>query len=255
MRWAVEVQRTELERRNLEDLLRGLGFTLVDGGEHLAFTSPEIDKCSSSAEVFEIGKKVRNAFGGPAQVDPQFTIGSIEDHSCVPPRRHALLEVQSCVHTVTSVFPATLTVTPPAHLSPAQLDAWHRDRAEQEYQAKLVEQRLRLEPSFLEPRAAKVLEYLAATNPGADVLYKVYELIEGPPKGRKALHAQFGVSASEFDRFRDAVHNQAVSGDWARHAFPEEPRTSNPMSKGEAEQFVRSLAERWLASLRKSPPP
>jgi hypothetical protein len=44
MKWAVEIQETSLERRNLEDLLNGLGFALIDGIQFPAFTSPEIDE-------------------------------------------------------------------------------------------------------------------------------------------------------------------------------------------------------------------
>jgi hypothetical protein len=79
MKWAVEIQKTNLERRNLEDLLNGLGFALIDGVQFPAFTSPEIDGCDTAAAVFEIAKQLRAAFTGPAQVDPTFALGSVID--------------------------------------------------------------------------------------------------------------------------------------------------------------------------------
>lgn len=254
MKWAVEVQHTALDRRNLEDLLGGLGFSLIDGVQFPAITSPEIDQCNSPAEVFAVGKKVRSAFHGPAQIDPQFTLGSVEDYSSTPPRRYAFLEAQPAVCT-TKFGTATLTVGPPAGFSPQELETWHRDRAEQEYQSKLEAQRKRLEPAYLEPRAVKVLEYLATAAPRAEILYKIYELIEEHPNNRVAFHTMFGVSANDFKRFQDSVHNPAVSGDWARHAYLDTPRTANPMSKSEAERFVRTLADRWLTHIRTGLPP
>jgi hypothetical protein len=254
MKWAVEVQRTTLDRRNLEDLLVGLGFSLRDGVQFPVLASPELDQCNSAVEVFAIAKKVRDTFRGPAQIDPQFTLGSVEDYSSMPPRRHAFLEVQTAVQTIT-MCTATLTVGPPAGLSPEELEAWRRDREEQEYQSRLDAQRKRLEPAYSEPRAAKVLEYLATTAPRAEVVYKIYELIEEHPDYRTAFQAKFGISANEFKRFKDAVHNPAVSGDWARHAYLDTPKTPNPMSKSEAESFVRTLADRWLAHIRTGLPP
>ncbi len=78
MKWAVEIQVTSLERRNLEDLLNGLGFALIEGIEFPAFTSPEIDEYDTAADVFEKAKQVRAAFAGPAQIDPSFALGSVE---------------------------------------------------------------------------------------------------------------------------------------------------------------------------------
>lgn len=253
VKWAIEIQKTSLEKRNLADLLRGLGFELVEGSEYQALASPTIDMCVSAADAFEMAKAVRTAFKGPAQIDPDFALGSVIDYSTNPPRRHAFLEVDSCVHTTTGGT-ATLTVSPPSGLSPAELERWKADYEERQYQAKLERQRARLEPAYICPKAAKVIELLSHEMPSAETVYKIYELTEGHPDNRADFHRQFGVSREQFNRFRDAVHNPSVSGDWARHAYHGEPRTSNPMTKGEAEIFVREIAARWLNSLRRPIP-
>ncbi len=249
MKWAVEIQKSGLEKRNLLDLLLGLGFELVEGIEYPALASPEIDACSTSSDAFEIAKAVRNAFKGPAQIDPEFVLGSVIDYSTNPPRRHAFLEVESCVMTMTVGTP-TLTISPPKELSPAESEQWQAGYEERQYQAKLERQRSRLEPAYLSESAAKVIELLAVEEPSAETLYKIYELAEGHPNDRANFHKQFGITQEQFNRFRDAVHNPTVTGDWARHAYHDKPRTSNPMSTGEAEAFVRWIADRWLQSLR-----
>lgn len=250
MKWAIEIQKTGLENRNLSDLLLGLGFKLVEGVEYPALTSPEIDACLTAADAFEKAKAVRAAFKGPAQIDPEFVLGSVIDYSTNPPCRHAFLEVNSCVMTMT-MGTATITVSPPDGLSPTELERWTADYEERQYQVKLERQRSKLEPAYLSGRAAKVIELLSVETPSAETIYKIYELAEGHPDNRADFHQQLSISREQFNRFRDAVHNPSVTGDWARHAYHDEPRTSNPMTKGEAESFVREIAAKWLESIRR----
>jgi hypothetical protein len=154
MRWAIEIQKTSLEQRNLSDLLNGLGFTVVEGLQYPAFTSPEVDACTSATDAFEKAKAVRAAFNGSAQIDPDFALGSVIDYSANPPRRTAFIEVESCVMTMAMGTP-TLSVSPPKGLSDAELERWKADYEEQHYQTNLEQQRSRLEPAFLNARARK----------------------------------------------------------------------------------------------------
>ena len=248
MRWAIEIQKTSLERRNLSDLLSGLGFNLVEGIQYPALSSPEVDACTTATEAFEKAKAVRAAFKGLAQIDPGFVLGSVIDYSSNPPKCHAFIEVESCVMS-TSVGCPTVSVSPPNGLSPAELEHWTADYEEQQYQAKLERQRSTLEPAFFNARAAKAIELLSVDGPSAETIYKIYELAEGHPNNRSQFHQQFGISQAQFKRFGDAVHNPSVSGDWARHAYHDLPKTSNPMSQSEAETFVRQIAARWLETV------
>ena len=248
MKWAIEIQKTSLDGRNLSDLLNGLGFTLVGGIEYPAFTSPEVDACTSATDAFEVAKAVRFAFKDTAQIDPEFALGSVIDYSNNPPRRSAFIEVESCPLTM-SVGTPTLSISPPKSLSSVERERWTADYEEQQYQAKLERQRSKLEPAFTNDNAAKVIQLLRIENPTAETIFKIYELSQGS-SNPKNFRSQFGISDVQWDRFRDAVHNASVHGDWARHATHDPPRTSNPMSKNEAETFVRDIAGRWLETLR-----
>lgn len=252
MKWAVEIQNSSLERRNLADLLAGLGFELVDGVEYDAFTSSSFTLLETTEQAWSEVKKLREAMTSPADIDPGFTLGAVVDCSTAEPKRHHFLEVQSTT-SISISSTATLTVSPPQGLSEEELIAWEKARAEQEYQAKLESQRSKLEPAYREPRAAKMLELLQRVNQTGETLYKIYELAEGHPSNRIEFHNRFGVSKDEFDRFRDAVHNPGVSGDLARHAYEDSPRTTTPMTIRDAETFVRQLAKKWLASVRSTP--
>ena len=251
MKWAVEIQKTGLERRNLRDLLSGLGFTLIDGVQFPAFTSPDIDECNTAEGVFEEAKRLRAAFTGPAQIDPTFALGSVIDYSCNPPQRNVFVELQPTIIKA-SVGPMTVIVSPPDGLSGDELVKWKEEHDEFEYQAKLESQRSKLEPAYRSPKAAKVFELLSIENPSGETIYKIYEHMEGDKNNRAHFHTQFGITEDQFNRFRDAIHNPKVTGDWARHAVGGPPRTGNPMSKHEAEQFVHRIASEWLRYLRTS---
>lgn len=249
MKWAIEVIRTSLECRNLADLLSGLGFNLIQGPEYPAFSSPSIDACATAADAFEMAKGVEAAFKGSARIDLEFALGSVIDCGTTPPRRHAFAEGALCVMSITSGI-ATMTISPPKGLSPNELAQWREDQNERQYQSLLERQRALLEPAFLDPRAAKVIELLCFEDSSGEKLYKIYELAEGHPSNRQKFHSDFAIDKEQFNRFKDAVHNPAVTGDWARHAYHQKMNSTNPMTRAEAEQFVRRVADRWLQSIR-----
>lgn len=250
-KWAVEIQKTSLEIRNLKDLLEGLGFRVLDELSYPVLTSEKMDACTNAADAFEMAKHLRNVLKGPAQIDTDFQLGSVIDYSSNPPKRHAFLEVKSCVMRLTSQQ-VTVSVGPPNGLSATEREAWHEKQAEKEYQSRLDKQRARLEPAYRSNRAVKVMKLLLEEAPTGETLYKIYELAEGHPGNREEFHKQFKISKEMFMRFKDAIHNPTVSGDWARHAYDSRPGSDKPLSKSEAERFVREIAAQWLDYIRRS---
>ncbi len=97
MNWSVAIQSTGLEERNLGDILQALGYRMTNGPEGLVFSSDEMARCTAAADVFELAKKVRSVFRGPANIDEEFQLGSVVEYSCTPPKRHVFLEPASCV--------------------------------------------------------------------------------------------------------------------------------------------------------------
>ena len=66
---------------------------------------------------------------------------------------------------------------------------------------------------------------------------------------QQCFHKKYGILSDEFKRFKSAVHNPTVTGDWARHAYKELPKIPNPMSKDEAIAFVHHLAKKCLRDM------
>jgi hypothetical protein len=250
MRWAIQIDRTTLDRRNLFDLLKSLGYEPADvPGTEIVLWSTSLEACTNTGEVWEEAKRLRELISEVTEIDPEFVLGPVIDMSSGVPKRHHFLEVPPSIIKVCMNTP-TLTVSPPNHLSAEQLAEWETRQAEQEYQDRLEAQRAKLEPAFREPRAVKLLKLLKRDLHTGVSLYKIYELAEGHPSQRKEFQARFGIQEIEFRRFSDAVHNPVVSGEQARHAYEDKPKTANPMSIAEAESFVMGIARRWLASLR-----
>lgn len=250
MKWAFQIERTTLDPRNLCDLLGCIGYQPADvPGHELVFWSKTLESCTNAGEVWEEAKRLRELVSEVTEIDPELVLGPVLDLSSGEPKRCLFLEVESGI-IATASCSATLTVFPPVGLSEEQLVEWNNRRAEQEYQARLEAQRAKLEPAFREPRAVKVLKLLKRGTHTGESLYKIYELAEGHPSLRKDFHERFRIVEAEFRRFTDAVHNPVVSGELARHAYEDKPKTSNPMSFSEAQSFVFGIAKRWLASLR-----
>jgi hypothetical protein len=250
MKWAFQIERTALDHRNLLDLLTGLGFQPADTpGFDLTFWSTAFEAYENASEVWEEAKRIRDLFSEVTEIDPELVLGPVIDLSSGKPKRHYFLEAKSGIIVMTG-SDAKLTVTPPDTLSAERLIEFNRRRSEQEYKAKLEAQRAKLEPAFREPRAATLLKLLKQGSHTGESLYKIYELAEKHPSHRKEFREQFGISEIDFKRFSDAVHNPVVSGELARHAFEDKPKTDNPMTFSEATLFVMDIANRWLASLR-----
>jgi hypothetical protein len=250
MKWAFQVERTTMDHRNLLDLLDSIGYQPADApGLDLTFWSETLETCLNANEVWEEAKRIRDLISEVTEIDPEFALGPVIDLASGKPKRHHFLEVKSGI-IVTTALDAAITVSPPDNLSEEQLIEYYRSRAEQEYKTKLEAQREKLEPAFREPRAVKVLKLLKRDSHNGESLYKIYELMEGHPSRRKEFQEQFGISKLEFQRFSDAVHNPVVSGEFARHAYEDNPKTEKPMTIGEAQSFVVGLTQKWLASLR-----
>lgn len=250
MRWAVEIQNTSLERRNLSDLLNGVGITLVDGSPFPLFTSSEIDRCSSADKVFEQAKRLREAFAVPPPTDPGFVLGSVIDYSSDPPMPRAFLEVASTVSTQ-SIDTVTLIVPRPQRLSDEERERWEREQAEAEYQVKLEAQRRRFVPAFRNAKAAKAIKLLDIENPTGTIVRKIYEVMAGK-RINQAFNNKFEIDGTEFKRFKNAVNDPRATGEWATHEVEEHgSKITNAMSREEAVRFIQQLADKWLDHVRR----
>lgn len=248
MKWAVEIQKTNLPERNLRDLLSALGFALIEGIDYKAVTSDQINACNDASEVNVIAINLKTAFA-TAQVDPEIIFGAVLDFTQNPPGRHHFVQGASCIQFGIATATA-IDLGPPHGSTDSQILKWEEEQKEAMYQARLLKQKSVLIPAFHDKRASKAIELLAVKSPSGEQVYKMYELAEGHPDNRKCFQNEFGISKETFDRFRDAVHSPSVSGDWARHAYDNDHlNSSNPMTTAEATLFATDVVRKWLEKL------
>lgn len=253
MTWAIEIQSTGLDKRNVIDLLGDLGYRIVEiDGIDLAVTSDSLANCNAAQEVWEQAKQLRTILTKDTEIDPDFKLGAVLDQLSTKPRQHHFLEARAIGLSFAAAGTPKLTVLPPEQLTEQERLIWEEEQKEREYQAKLERQRASLIPVIREPRAVKMLAFMRQDQHTGESLYKMYELMEGSPSkpNRSEFHTKFCVSKNEFARFKDAVHNPDVHGDFARHAQPQSLNSNDPMTPQEAQSFVYALAQGWLASLR-----
>ena len=247
MKWAVEIQRTGLEIRNLEDILKSLNFRLFLAGQNQGFTSDEMDQCANEDEVNNIAKQLREAMK-VGEVDTEFSLGPVIDYRSDPVKRIVLLEATSSMQINTS---AMLSSAPAQNLSEVELHLWHKEKAEQDYQIALRWQLTKVVSAYRSETAKEVLNLFKTKNQTGLSLFKIYELMEDKAskydkKAGTAFRQRFDISEEQFRRFSDAVHNPSATGYWARHSVKHTLDSDNPMTQLEAQNFIRDLAERWL---------
>lgn len=246
MLWSLVISDTSLDSRLLGDLLAELDIAVFQYEGRTEITSPSWDQVQTADEIWEIAKRLGDA------IKPVLASDTLQFAFIREWRNEAFVKNHSFWPTASLVATGHMTATgfglPPAHFTDEQKAEWIAAQVEQRYQSELREKRTRLKAAYHDERAQKVMEILSEDVQTGLSLFKIYELIKGT-QGTAKFHAQFHISNDDFDRFRDAVHNPAVHGDFARHAIPGPPRTTNPMTQDEAISFVTDLANAWFKTL------
>ena len=88
MRWAFQIERTTLDRRNLFDLIDSLGYPT--GGRfrtsRSVLWSTSLEACTDAGEVWEEAKLVRELVSEVTEIDPEFVLGPVLDLSSGVPK-------------------------------------------------------------------------------------------------------------------------------------------------------------------------
>jgi hypothetical protein len=98
---------------------------------------------------------------------------------------------------------------------------------------------------------AELLELLGGSDRLMWVeLYKAYEIIRGAlGNGQGGLVAAGWTSKRDLGRFTGSANHPGASGSDARHARQSGGPPADVMTLGEAQQYIRQLAQQWLQSL------
>ena len=79
-------------------------------------------------------------------------------------------------------------------------------------------------------------------------LWKAFDAIRAANHGWQTLVANGWTQKTELDRFRKTANTYSAVGDAARHALIGVTAPPNPVTQEDADEFVRGLLFRWVAS-------
>jgi len=137
----------------------------------------------------------------------------------------------------------TVSIRPSATLSEAEQQQARQRQLEEDHRQRAQRLSNRALAAFKNEAATRIQTWLAArAELDTTTMNAVAELIEqdmGP--ARKDLGRE-----KQFDRFFGSINHQKIFGDQARHATLATAPHPDPMSKAEADIFIRDVAERWF---------
>ncbi len=105
-----------------------------------------------------------------------------------------------------------------------------------------------LSAALTDPTIARALALRDAKSLSWTDLYRLFEVISAGVGGDNQLISNGWTSRVTIGRFKHSASSVTVAGDDARHGVETTNPPSNPMSHGEAKEFIDSLLRHWFES-------
>ena len=112
MKWAVEVLNTGLDKPNLIDLLKKIGYHLIHKNDSYVIYSEKLDKFQNTDEVWTEAQKTAYALNGPSSTDPQFKLGALIDYSNGFPKMTHFIKANSILVQMNITSPKAQSLPP-----------------------------------------------------------------------------------------------------------------------------------------------
>lgn len=246
MRWRVEIGDVRGEARLLQDVLKKLSFDTLEESGTRFLTSDRFEIFSSASDVHVLASRVQSIVREAGQSDPNvsldFVIASIwETCPNMQLRKHVFSVGQSASLCALSGVGGGVVVNPTLDVSEEEQKRIDAERQEAEYQARLRRTAIRVVSAFRDERARQV-QRLFQRELTPQTMGHIADSIQDDIGGAmKNL-----LSRSQLERFYRSINHPEVFGEHARHIVSGHEPPPNPMNLGEARQFTRNLAERWM---------
>jgi hypothetical protein len=105
-----------------------------------------------------------------------------------------------------------------------------------------------LSAALTDTKIARALALRDATSLSWIDLYRLFEVISAGAGGDNQLVSLGWTSRATISRFKHSANSVTVAGDDARHGVETTDPPSNPISHGQAKEFVDSLLRHWFES-------
>ena len=245
MRWFVEITDVEGNDRLLRDILGQLSITVVEEQAGRFLVSESFEALPTPGEVHDLAMRIRSILEETGSADPQIQlklkIGTVfEEAGGDARRKHAFLTISPAHFRITG---STMSVKfeSSVSLSEDQRKRLEEEQREREYQQLRRKALSRVVSAFRDDRALQVQRLLCAELT-PQTMGHIADLIQDDIGGEmKDL-----ISGAQLTRFYRSINHPDVFGAQARHIVSNVEPPSRPMSLGEAREFIRALATRWM---------
>lgn len=246
MKWRVEISDVQGNLRLLGDVLGGLSMTLLEEDQGPFLVSEQFEALHTPGEVHELASGVQSIIEeetkGEAAMQLSFTIGSvIEETRDGSRRKHRFLSAEPGHYGLTG-HAATMKVEPSAKASDDERRRLEEEHSEREYQRLRREALTRIVSAFRDDRALQV-QRLLQVELTPQTMGHIADLIQSD------IGSRMGdlVPDKQLTRFYRSINHPDVFGQQSRHIVSNVQPPPDPMNLEEARNFVRSLANRWMA--------
>jgi len=244
MRWFVEITDVEGNDRLLREILGELSITVVEEQAGRFLVSESFEVLATPGEVHDLAMRVRSILEeADLQIQLKFKLGSVfEEAGGDARRKHAFLTISPAhFRIIGSTMSVKLESSVP--LSEDQRKRLEEEQREREYQQLRRKALSRVLSAFRDDRALQVQRLLRGELT-PQTMGHIADLIQDDI-GREMRDL---ISGTQLARFYRSINHPDVFGVQARHIVSNVEPPSHPMSLGEAREFIRALATRWMDS-------
>ena len=247
MRWLVEITGLEGNHRLLREVLGELSITILEQQAERFLVSETFETLGTPGDVRALVVRVRTILEEAGNTDPQlqlkFKIGSVfEEGKDGTRKKHAFAALSGGTIRMTGrVMSATLKMEPSVPPSEDERKRLEEEQKEREYQHLSRKAISRIVSAFRDDRAVQVQRILhGELTP--QTMSHIAELIQDDI-GNVIRNL---ISDNQWTRFKRSISHPDVFGVQSRHIVSNDEPPPNPMSFGEAREFIRTLANRWM---------
>ena len=245
MRWRVEISDVAGNDRLLREVLGELSIDSLDEQDARFLFGAPFEILDTAGDVHALVSRLQSIVEEVGKQDSEiglsFKVGNVFEKSKDGAwRKHAFLVAEPGRYEITG-HAATLKVEPSVDLSEDERKRLEEEHQEREYQQLRRKAILRVVPAFRDDRALQVQRLLQG-DLTPQTMGHIADLIQDDIGG--AMRDL--ISGNQLTRFYRSINHPDVFGEHARHIVSNVEPPPNPMSLGEARQFIRDLATRWL---------
>ena len=250
MKWLVEIKEAAPDIEVIKLILEGLGITIIDGDygsdEALFYIySDEFTDCSDYKLIWKYANRLKDVIttGYRVSTSESVTIGLgnvLELAAENKYRKHIFGSVSVDLPAIIACVEGTVSYAD-SDLSEEEINAKIQEADRLERRKKANKALHFIGPAVNDEAAYQVIDLLCDQITPLKMGH-IFDLIQNDIGGKMTDIS----SKKDITRFTTSINHPDVFGKESRHMVSNQSPPPKPMSKNEANSFIRNLAEQWL---------